>query len=460
MKKSSFIKLAILISFLSVYHSYGQSKKPNVIVIFADDLGYGDLGIYGHPTIKTPNLDKMAFEGQKWTNFYVAAPVCTPSRAALMTGRLPVRTGMSSEKRRVLFPDSNGGLPQTEITIARNLKKAGYHTAAIGKWHLGHLPEYVPTAHGFDYYFGIPYSNDMDRVQEGDYFKVLKEPEVSYFNVPLIRNTEELERPAEQRTITRRYTEEAVSFIEKNKNEPFFIYLAHSMPHVPLFVPEEREGKSPRGLYGDVIEELDWSVGQVLKALKDNGVDDNTLVVFTSDNGPWLIFEDHGGSAGLLKGGKGGTFDGGMRVPAIFRWPGKIQPGVVLELGSTLDLFPTIASLAQAGVPGDRTYDGYDLSPVLFSGDKSPRNEIFYYRDTEVFAVRRGDYKVHLITQPEYATNRDRMIHNPPLVYNLSHDPGEKINLAGQHPDVVQSILDLLEKHNSTIEPVENQLEK
>jgi len=459
--KKVFVPLLLLLAAMLADPVTAQNRKPNVVVIFTDDMGYGDLGVYGNPTISTPNLDRMAFEGQKWTNFYVAAPVCTPSRAALMTGRLPVRTGMSSEKRRVLFPDSKGGLPQTEITIARNLKKAGYKTGAIGKWHLGHQPEYVPTAHGFDYYLGIPYSNDMDRVQEGDYFKVMKEePNIKNFNVPLIRNNEIIERPADQHTITRRYTEEAVRFIKENKNGPFFLYLAHSMPHVPLFASKEFKGKSLAGLYGDVIEEIDWSVGQVLKALKENGIDENTLVVFTSDNGPWLIFEDHGGSSGHLRGGKGGTFDGGMRVPAIFRWPGKIKPGVVHELGSTLDLFPTLSALAQVPVPNDRIYDGYDLTKTLLNGEKSPRNEIFYYRDTEVYAVRQGNFKVHYITQSEYAQNRDKTIHNPPLVYNLGTDPGEKYNLGNKHPEVIKSIAELLEKHKATLSPVENQLEK
>lgn len=460
MKNTLFLFLFLLI-IVHPSHLEAQTSQPNVVIIFTDDMGYGDLGVYGNPSIHTPNLDKMAYEGQKWTNFYVAAPVCTPSRAALMTGRLPVRTGMSSEKRRVLFPDSKGGLPQSEITIARNLKQAGYRTAAIGKWHLGHLPEYLPTSHGFDYYLGIPYSNDMDRVKEGEYFKILKEnPDYHHFNVPILRNTEEIERPANQYTLTQRYTDEAVRFIQQNKGNRFFLYLAHSMPHVPLFTSDKFKNKSARGLYGDVIEEIDWSVGQVLQALKDNGIDENTLVVFTSDNGPWLIFEDHGGSAGPLRGGKGGTFEGGMRVPAIFRWPGKIKPGVVNELGSTLDLFPTVSALAQVPVPRDRVYDGYDLSQTLIAGKQSPRQEMFFYRDTEVYAVRHGDYKVHFISQPEYGPGRDKTYHNPPLVYNLGVDPGEKYNLGNKNPEVIQKAKELLDQHKSTLKPVENQLEK
>lgn len=455
------VLLLIIAMVQQVTHLSAQESKPNpnIIVIFTDDMGYGDIGAFGHPTIRTPHLDKMAFEGQRWTNFYVAAPVCTPSRAALLTGRLPIRSGMCSEKRRVLFPDSKGGLPSTEITMAKMLKSAGYNTAAIGKWHLGHLPEYVPNAHGFDYYYGIPYSNDMDKVEKGNYFELLRNPKIDYFNVPLMRNTEELERPANQHTITKRYTEEAVNFIRSNTDTPFFLYLAHSMPHVPLFVSESFDGKSIRGRYGDVIEEIDWSVGQVLEALKENGLDENTLVIFASDNGPWLTFEEDGGSAGLLKGGKGGTFEGGMRIPGIFWWPGKISPGVVMDMGSTLDLFPTFTSIVGKDLPRDRIYDGYDLSSVLFENGNSPRNEVFYYRDTEIYAIRTGKYKVHFITQNEYG-NQDKTLHNPPLVFDLNHDPSEKYNIANEHKNVIAQASALLEQHKVTVTPVINQLER
>ena len=286
-----------------------QVRTPNLIVIFCDDLGYGDLGVFGHPTIKTPHLDRMAAEGQKWTNFYVAASVCTPSRAALLTGRLPIRSGMCSNRRRVLFPNSKGGLPASEITIAEMLKPAGYATACIGKWHLGHLQQYLPTRNGFDSYFGVPYSNDMDRVAGSPRGReAFWKPKFEYWNVPLLRDEAIVERPADQNTLTRRYAREAVAFIRKNRSRSFFLYLAHTMPPVPLFRSDDFAGESLRGRYGDVIEEIDWSVGQVLQTLRDTGLDRNTLVVFTSDNGPWLIFNEHGGSAGLLRGGKGGTF--------------------------------------------------------------------------------------------------------------------------------------------------------
>jgi arylsulfatase A len=436
-----------------------KASTPNFVIIFADDMGYGDVGCFGHPTIRTPNLDKMASEGQRWTSFYVAAPVCTPSRAGLLTGRLPIRTGMSSEKRRVLFPDSKGGLPANEITIASALKGAGYATACIGKWHLGHLPQYSPNAHGFDYYFGIPYSNDMDRIDGPDSREALTNPKIEYFNVPLMRNSEIIERPADQTTITKRYTEEAVKFISQNKDKPFFLYLAHSMPHVPLFRSKDFENKSLRGKYGDVIEELDWSVGKVLVALKQNGLDENTMVVFTSDNGPWLIFQAQGGSAGLLSGGKGGTYEGGMREPTIIRWSGKLKAGVMMEMATTMDLLPTFCKLANVKLPNDRLYDGYDISPVLFGTGKNPRNVIYYYRDTEVFAVRMGEYKAHFITQSEYGKDV-KTTQDPPLLFNVNIDPSEKYNVAAAHPEIIVEISKILEAHKATLVPVENQLEK
>lgn len=442
---------------LAVENENGQAT--NFVIIFADDMGYGDMGTFGHPTIQTPNLDRLAYEGQKWTNFYVAAPVCTPSRAGLMTGRLPIRSGMCSEKRRVLFPDSNGGLPENEITIASALKKAGYSTACIGKWHLGHHSQYLPTSHGFDFYFGIPYSNDMDRVEEGDYMEINTNPKIDYFNVPLMRNDEIVERPADQRTITKRYTQEAVKFIQQNKKKPFFVYLAHSMPHIPLFRSKDFENISLRGIYGDVIQELDWSVGQIVKAIEDSGLDKNTIVVFTSDNGPWLVFREQGGSAGLLRGGKGGTYEGGMREPTIFWSPGKIKPGVVAELGTTMDLLPTFAKLADVQLPSDRVYDGYDIFPVLSGTGKSKRDVVFYYRGTEVFAVRKGAYKAHFITQPEYGSNV-KTVQDPPLLYNLNVDPSEKYNIAEEHPDIIQEIKQVLAEHHKTVVAVENQLEK
>lgn len=478
MKRTIFFMMLILVTCFTVSALEKETKvKPNFIVIFADDLGYGDLGVFGHPTIKTPALDRMAFEGQKWTNFYVAAPVCTPSRAGLLTGRLPIRSGMCSDNRRVLFPNSNGGLPQSEITIARALKGIGYHTAAIGKWHLGHKSPYLPTDHGFDSYFGIPYSNDMDMIQVEDYFadqfKFAEQEYYQAYNVPLMRDEEIVERPADQRTITKRYTEEAVSRIKEFSGEPFFIYLAHSFPHIPLFRSGDFKGRSLAGIYGDVIEEIDWSVAQIIKTLKEEGLDENTLVVFTSDNGPWHVFKTHGGSSGLLRGAKGGTFDGGMREPTIFWWPENLKPGVVMEIGATMDLLPTFCKLSDTPLPLDRIYDGYDISPLLLGTGKGERDLVFYYRGEQVYAVRKGDYKAHFITQLEYGSRTAHPITDTemdikgtptvldqPLLYNLSLDPAEKYNIADEHPEVIAEIRAALEEHLNSLEKVENQLEK
>ncbi|HIE99833.1 MAG TPA: arylsulfatase [Planctomycetes bacterium] len=438
-----------------------DAKSPNVVVIFCDDLGYGDLGCFGHPSIATPHLDRMAVEGQRWTEFYVAACVCTPSRAALQTGRYPIRNGMCSSTRRVLFPDSKGGLPASEITIGRMLQQHGYATHAIGKWHLGHLPQFLPVSHGYDSYFGIPYSNDMDAVKQAPKGRArFNDPKIDYFNVPLMRGADIVERPANQHTITKRFTEEAVKLIRQENEKPFFIYLAHNLPHVPLFVSKDFTDVSRRGLYGDVIEEIDWSVGQVLSALQEQGIADNTLVVFTSDNGPWNSFHQQGGSAGLLRDGKGSTWEGGMREPTIFWWPGKIEPGVVMDQGSTLDLLPTIAAITGATQPGDRVIDGYDLSPVLFDGKDGPRNEMFYYHGEECYAVRSGMYKAHFKTKTSYTGQRQAEVHDPPLLYHLGHDPSEEYDIAKDHPDIIAAIREVKTRHEASIEPVDNQLNK
>lgn len=428
-------------------------KKFNFVILFADDMGYGDLGVYGHPTIRTPNLDRMAAEGQKWTNFYVGSSVCTPSRAALLTGRYPLRSGMESSVNRVLFPNSVNGLPASEVTLAEQMKKAGYSTICVGKWHLGHKEQFLPTKNGFDSYFGIPYSNDMDNVvpfrgQNGymEFWKSEARKDIKSFNVPLMRNTSIVERPADQHTITKRYTEESVKFIKDNKNGNFFLYLAYNLPHVPLFASKDFEGKSPRGLYGDTVEEIDWSVGQIINALKANGLAENTIVVFTSDNGPWLIMNDEGGSAGLLRNGKGSTWEGGMREPCIMWSPGNIKPAVVTGIGTTMDLYTTFSKMAGVPIPADRVVDGIDLTAVLLEGRESPRKDMFYYRGDRLYAVRVGDYKAHFITQDAYAPQVTE--HPIPLLYNLSIDPSEQYDVASSHPDIIAKIREVVKLHS------------
>jgi len=435
---------------------------PNVVLIYMDDMGYGDLSSYGHPTIHTPHLDRLAREGQKWTNFYTASSVCSPSRGALLTGRYPIRIGLgpTEDSKRVFFPNSIGGLPSSEITIAEMLKEQGYKTGIVGKWHLGHLPAYLPTRQGFDSYFGIPYSNDMDAVGGWKLTTFFKEPNINYWNVPLLENEEVVERPADQKTITKRYTERAVQYIKDNKNDPFFLYFPHSMVHTPLFAHEDFLGTSERGFYGDVMAEIDWSVGQVVSTLESLGLDENTLVIFTSDNGPWLLMNEHGGSAGLLKNGKGTTWEGGMRVPGIFYMPGTVEPGIITGLGSTLDILPTIANITGAEVPAGRQIDGYDLSPTLKNKEESPRDHFFYYRLQDIYAVRQNDYKAHYITETCYTLNNNRIVLDNPLLYNVNEDPSEKYNRSDAHPEILSSLLALVEEHKKGVIAAACELDK
>ena len=439
----------------------GARRPPNFIIILADDQGYGDLGSYGHPTIRTPNIDRMAAEGQRWTSFY-AAPVCTPSRAQLMTGRLAVRTGLAGG---VLFPDSTGGLQPDEITIAEVLKTRGYQTAAVGKWHLGVRPEYLPMKQGFDSYFGIPYSNDMDQTGEGlpadERFRRYMDAKIEYFNVPLMRDGSIIERPAQQTTITKRYTDEGIAFIKAHRNQPFFLYLAHNLPHMPLFRSKEFENRSQRGLYGDAVEEIDWNVGRILATLRELKLEENTLVLYTSDNGPWAPYLEQGGSAGLLRGAKASTWEGGVRVPAIFWWPGTIPSSVTTGIGSELDILHTFASLAGAQAPSDRVLDGYDLSQTLRGKAPSPRHTLFYYANSGagiLSAVRRDSFKALFVVTSTGAAGPAEATPAPPQLYNLDQDPSEKFDLAGKHPELLAELRKLADEHQKTVVPVKNQI--
>lgn len=408
----------------SVWRNCGKPSKglPNFVIIFCDDMGYGDMARTGHPTIRTPNLDRMADEGVIMTQFYSAAAVCSPSRAALLTGRYPIRNGIV----RVLFPHHAIGLPKDEITLAELLQQKGYATAAIGKWHLGHHPQFLPLNNGFDYYYGIPYSNDMDSPGRN-------EPPI-----PLMRNEKIIEQPCDQDTISKRYTEEAIKFMEEHKNSPFFVYLAHTMPHVPLHCSDNFRGKSRRGLYGDVIEEIDWSVGQILESLKRFELDDNTLVIFTSDNGPWTMKNERGGSAGLFRGAKGSTWEGGVREPFIARFPGKLPQGTVCtEVGTTMDIFTTCLKLAGLEIPGDRPIDGKALLPVLKGESKSSHNILYYYWDDRLTAIRAGKYKLHF---SKSIGNWKWADCDPYELYDLEVDPSEKYDLAAKKPEIVEKL--------------------
>jgi len=454
-KKKIFF-IALLLNFWSFY-GFQNNNSPNYIVIFVDDMGYGDLGVYGNPTISTPYLDKMAYEGQKWTQFYSAASVCTPSRAALLTGRLPVRSGMASSKNPVLFPNSLSGLPATELTLAEKLKEKNYKTAIVGKWHLGHTKNYLPNNHGFDYYFGIPYSNDMDKINNNNYWSEYENKELSSdsYNVPLMENFDIIERPVDQTTITSRYVDKTLQLINNYKNDNFFIYLSHNLPHIPLYASKRFLGKSKRGLYGDVIEEIDYGVGLIINELKKLNLDKKTIVVFTSDNGPWLVYKSHSGSAGLLRNGKGTTWEGGVRVPTIF-WGANIKPGLINEIGSTLDIYTTFLALAKIDTQKNMIVDGYDLSETLLRKKESQRDEMFFYKGDELFAVRLGDFKLHLKTTDWF---KEPKKHNPPLLFNLNIDPSEKFNISSKNPEKVKEILELIKVHNLRLVRGKNQLD-
>jgi arylsulfatase A-like enzyme len=421
-----------------------KKRPPNFVIVYADDLGYGDLGCYGAKGHQTPNLDRIAREGIRFTDFYVAQAVCSASRTALLTGCYPNRLGILG----ALGPRSDHGISARERTIAEILKQRGYSTAIYGKWHLGHHPQFLPTRHGFDDYFGLPYSNDM----------YPQHPSVKFPDLPLIQGEKVIARNPDQSRLTTWYTERAVQFIDRNKDRPFFLYVAHNMPHVPLHVSDKFQGKSQHGLYGDVIQEIDWSVGQILNALQRNGLDDNTLVLFTSDNGPWLSYGEHAGSAGPLREGKGTTWEGGQREPCILSWPGKISAGSVCrEPAMTIDILPTLAKLADAPLP-ERKIDGLDIWPLISAqpGAKSPHDALYFYWDRELQAVRSGKWKLHFPHTYRTLAGKPSGSGGKPAPYgqaktglalfNLEDDIGETTDVADKHPEVVQRLKALAEK--------------
>lgn len=419
------------------------SRPPNVILILTDDQGYADLSIQGAEGFRTPHIDRMAEEGVRFTQFYSAAAICSPSRAALMTGCYPARTGIVA----VLQQESKIGISDQEKLLPQMLRERGYRTALYGKWHLGRQREFLPLQHGFDEFLGTPGSNDMGSQMD------LEKRRAGKAGVEFMQGDKIVEIDPDQSQLTARYTELAIGFIRQNKQRPFFIYLAHNMPHTPLFASEKFRGKSKRGIYGDAMEELDWSVGRILATLKDEGLDRDTLVIFTSDNGPWLIFGDHGGSARPLRGGKRESFEGGFRVPAIFRWPGRIPAKRVShELVTSMDIVPTVAKLAGAALP-KHSVDGRDILPLLESrpGAKSPHEAFYYYYERELRAVRSGPWKLVLPhtdkhnpdpAQPGHDGVRGgvRTVTYPLALYDLTKDPGETKDLAAQFPTEVKRL--------------------
>ena len=440
-----------LILLLAPLCVHAAKDKPNFIIIFTDDQGYGDLSCFGSTKIKTPNIDRMAKEGRKFTNFMVASPVCTPSRAALLTGCYPKRVGMH---QHVLFPSSTKGLNPTEHTIADHLKGQGYATAAFGKWHLGHHPETLPQKNGFDTYFGIPYSNDMNHPDNkgkppgrAPGMDVLwKDPEstLTKWRTPLMENEKIVELPVDQRTVTRRYTQKAIDFITTNQKKPFFVYLPHSMPHIPLYVPDEVRDPNPLNAYTNTIEHIDAEVGRLMDKVRELGLSKNTYVIYTTDNGPWLPFKHHGGSAGPLRDGKGSTFEGGQRVPCVMWAPGRIPAGTEChELMGTIDLLPTIAALTGTSLPKDQKIDGLDASSLLTKKVKSPRNEFLYYTSRgDIQGLRQGKWKLLIKTKkkPRNAGKNWKAPDPEILLFDLISDMGEKKNLAEENPKKIKDL--------------------
>jgi arylsulfatase A-like enzyme len=437
----------LLVGLGFTFAAWLRAATPNIVLIFCDDLAYADIACFGAQGYRTPNLDRLAKQGTKFTSFYTAQPVCSAARASLLTGCYANRIGIHG----ALGPNSKTGLSAGETTLAEVLKGRGYATAIVGKWHLGRAPQFLPTRHGFDRYFGLPYSNDMWP----------NHPEAAkgtYPPLPLIQDEEVVQEMPDQRQLTTQYTERAVQFIEEQRGKPFFLYLAHSMPHVPLFVSDKFAGKTRRGLFGDVVSEIDWSVGRVLMALRRLKLEENTWVIFTSDNGPWLSYGDHAGSAGPFREGKGTVFEGGVREPCLMRWPGKIPAGRTSDTPlMTIDLLPTIAQVVEAPLPG-HPIDGRNVWPLL-AGQPGATNPhpayYFYYNTGELQAVRSGDWKLLLPHTARSVSHQPKATGGIPVryralpvgleLYDLRADPGETRNLADENPAVLTRMLSLAE---------------
>jgi arylsulfatase A-like enzyme len=434
--------LSILLYLGASVFSLAAAAPPNIVIIFIDDMGYGDIGPYGATKQKTPNLDRMAAEGMKLTSFY-AAPVCSVSRAQLLTGCYGPRIDVPG----VYGPGGARGLNPSEHTIAERLKERGYATMCIGKWHVGDQPEFLPTRQGFDHYFGIPYSNDMQ----------VKSTESGKLVVPLVRDekVEELLTDEQQCRIVERYTDEAIRFILGNKDKPFLLYLPHTAIHRPIHPGEAFRGKSANGRLGDWIEEVDWSTGRVLDTLRELKLAENTLVIFTSDNGPWLIKGADGGSAGPLRGGKGSTWEGGMREPTIAWWPGKIAPNSSVDaVAGTIDLLPTAVALAGGSVPEQPVIDGRDISPLLLGKTKtSPRDFHCYFSGYQLQAVRQGPWKLALVPQNETMARgiEPDADTREPRLYNLDVEIGERTNVAAANPAIVARLKAIADQINAEI---------
>jgi len=472
-------KYTILILLTTVlFNSYSQNKqkentiKPNVVIIFIDDEGYGDVGCYGATGFQTPNLDHMASKGMKFTNFYAAQPVCSASRAGLLTGCYPNRIGFSG----ALFPHDKIGINTKEQTIAEMFKEQGYATACFGKWHLGWQKEFLPLQHGFDEYVGLPYSNDMwpnsnvtgERLSDD-------EGRGKFPELPLIEGNEIVERITslkDQDKLTTLYTEKAVEFINRNAETPFFLYVPHTMGHIPLGVSEKFRGKSEQGLYGDVMMEIDWSVGEISKALEKNGLADNTIFIFTSDNGPWLNLGNHAGSSGGLREGKTTSWEGGQRVPFIIRWPGNTPEGTVCnKLACAIDILPTLATITNGKLSGNKI-DGVDITS-LWKGDfeSTPRETIlYYYGKNNLNGVRKGNWKLVLPhTYLSYNAkpgndgdkgNRIKTIVEKPELYNMMRDPGERFNVIESYPEKVLELMEIVEKYRAELGDLNVGIEK